>query len=106
MAWLWLFAAGLFEIAGALGMKLVQQHLNVWSVAGTAIAMIGSLVLLSLALRELPLGLSYAIWTGMGMAGTSLLGMTLLGEAVSLSRVLFLGCIAAGIVGLRLTSAG
>ena len=104
MAWLILFAAGLCEIGWAIGLKYTQGFSRLWPSLWTIASMIVSLWLLAIALRTLPLGTAYAVWTGIGAAGTALLGIMLLGEAATLAR---LGCIAlivAGIVGLKLAT--
>ena len=104
MAWLILFAAGLCEIGWAIGLKYTQGFTRLRPSLWTAASMIVSLWLLAVALRTLPLGTAYAVWTGIGAAGTAVLGIVLLGEAATLAR---LGCIAlivAGIVGLKLAT--
>lgn len=104
MAWLILFAAGLCEIGWAIGLKYTQGFTRLWPSLWTIASMIVSLWLLAIALRDLPLGTAYAVWTGIGAAGTAVLGIALLGEAATLAR---LGCIAliiAGIVGLKLAT--
>ena len=104
MAWLILFAAGLCEIGWAIGLKYTQGFTRLRPSLWTAASMIVSLWLLAVALRTLPLGTAYAVWTGIGAAGTAVLGIVLLGEAATLAR---LGCIAliiAGIVGLKIAT--
>jgi quaternary ammonium compound-resistance protein SugE len=101
-AWLSLFLAGLCEIAWAVGLKYTEGFSRLWPSVGTIAAMIASFVLLSSALKTLPVGTAYAVWTGIGTVGVALLGITLFGESASIAR---LGCIAAivgGIVGLKL----
>jgi quaternary ammonium compound-resistance protein SugE len=104
MAWLILVLAGLFEIGWAVGLKYTEGFTRLWPTLGTVASMIVSLGLLGLALRTLPLGTAYAIWTGVGTVGTALLGIALFDES---SDSLRLGCIAlivAGIVGLKLVT--
>ena len=104
MAWTLLLVAGLFEIGWAIGLKYTDGFSRLVPSALTLIAMTVSVVLLALALRSIPVGTGYAVWTGIGAVGTALLGIVLFGESASVAR---LGCIAlivAGIVGLKLVS--
>ena len=104
MAWTMLAVAGLFEIAWAVGLKYTEGFSRWWPSVGTALAMAVSVLLLALAMRTLPVGTAYAVWTGIGAVGTALLGIVLFGEPATFAR---LGCIAlivAGIVGLKLTA--
>lgn len=102
MAWLVLIAAGLLEIGWAVGLKYTDGFTRPWPTATTVAAMVASLVLLGIAVRSLPLGTAYAVWTGIGTVGTVLLGIVLFGESTEPLRVLFIGMIVAGIVGLKL----
>ncbi|MFP4620255.1 MAG: DMT family transporter [Bacteroidales bacterium] len=102
MAWIYLFAAGLFEIVWATGMKYTHGFSRLWPTAGVLITMILSVYFLSLAVKSIPVGTAYAVWTGIGIAGTSVLGMILFDESVSVIRVLLILLILAGIVGLKL----
>jgi len=102
MAWLTLFFAGLFEIGWAVGLKYTQGFTRLVPTLFTVLSMVASLGLLGLALRTLPLGTAYAVWTGIGTIGTALLGIMLFGEAVTLARLIPIALIAAGIVGLKL----
>jgi quaternary ammonium compound-resistance protein SugE len=104
MAWLNLFIAALLEIGWAVGLKYTEGFTRPWPTAWTVGAMILSLVFLGKAARELPIGTAYAVWTGIGAAGTALLGMFLLGEERSLARLLCLAAIVGGVVGLKLVS--
>ena len=104
MAWIYLAFAGLLEIVWAVGLKYSHGFTRPWISAGTLAAMIASLVLLGLAMRSLPLGTAYAIWTGIGVVGTALLGITLLGESPSAARLLCIALIVAGVVGLKLVT--
>jgi quaternary ammonium compound-resistance protein SugE len=104
MAWTYLALAGLFEIGWAIGLKYTDGFTRLWPTVATAAAMVVSLVLLGQAVRSLPIGTAYAVWTGIGAFGTALLGIVLLGEPADLPRLLCLGLIGAGIVGLKLVS--
>lgn len=106
MSWIVLVVAGLFEIAWAVGLKYTDGLTRLWATAGTAVALLVSMTLLGVALRTLPLGTSYAIWTGIGSVGTALLGIALFGEPASTMRLVCIGLIVAGIVGLKLVSPG
>jgi quaternary ammonium compound-resistance protein SugE len=106
MAWFILIAAGLFEVGWAVGLKYTDGFTRFWPSAGTAAAMVVSLGLLGLALRTLPLGTAYAVWTGVGTVGTALLGMMLFDESTDAVRLACIGLIVAGIVGLKLVTAG
>lgn len=104
MAWLILLLAGILEICWAVGLKFTDGFTHVrWSII-TIAAMIASMVLLAQAVRTLPLGTAYAVWTGIGVVGTAILGMVLLGEPRTTMRLLFIGLIVLGIVGLRVAS--
>lgn len=105
MSWLLLFIAGLLEVAWAIGLKYTEGFTRLWPSLGTAGAMVASVVLLGLAMRTLPVGTAYAVWTGIGAVGTVILGIVLFAEPATAAR---LGCVAliiAGIAGLKLTSA-
>jgi quaternary ammonium compound-resistance protein SugE len=104
MAWVVLCVAGLFEIGWAIGLKYTEGFTRLWPSLATAGAMIVSLVLLGLALKNLPVGTAYAVWTGVGAVGTAVLGMLLFNEPVQAARLLSIGLIVAGIVGLKLAT--
>jgi quaternary ammonium compound-resistance protein SugE len=104
MSWLVLIIAGLFEIGWAVGLKYTEGFTRLWPTLGTAASMIVSLGLLGLALRVLPLGTAYAIWTGVGTVGTALLGMALFQESTDVVRLACIGLIVAGITGLKLVT--
>lgn len=104
MAWLYLFVAGLFEIGWAIGLKYTQGFTRLVPTALTLASMVVSLGLLGLALKTLPVGTAYAIWTGVGTIGTAALGIVLLGEPAHALRLACIGLIVAGIVGLKLVS--
>jgi quaternary ammonium compound-resistance protein SugE len=105
MAWIILAAAGLFEVGWAVGLKFTEGFTRPVPTILTVLCMIVSLGLLGLALRSLPLGTAYAIWTGIGTIGTALLGIWLFGESAAILRLLCIGLIVSGIVGLKLVSA-
>lgn len=102
MAWTYLFFAGLFEIGWAIGLKYTQGFTRLVPTVLTVASMAVSLGLLGLALKSLPLGTAYAIWTGIGTVGTAVLGIILFGEPATVLRLLCISLIVAGIVGLKL----
>lgn len=104
MAWLYLFIAGLFEIGWAIGLKYTQGFTRLVPTALTLASMAVSLGLLGLALKSLPVGTAYAVWTGIGTVGTAILGIVLLGEPATALRLACIGLIVAGIVGLKLVA--
>ena len=101
MAWVILVAAGLLEIGWAVGLKFTEGFTRLWPTVGTVAAMVASMALLGIAVRTLPLGTAYAVWTGIGTAGTAILAMFLFNEPVTISRVVFLSMIVLGILGLK-----
>ena len=105
MGWLYLLGAGIAEIGWAVGLKYTEGFTRPVPTVLTVFSMAVSLGLLGLALRELPLGTAYAVWTGIGTVGTVLLGILLFGEAATAIRLACVGLILAGIVGLKLASA-
>lgn len=105
MSWFILFIAGLLEIGWAIGLKYTEGFTRLWPTAGTVISLVASFVLLGIAMRSLPVGTAYAVWVGIGAIGTAILGIILFGDSADLSRILSLGLICAGIVGLKLTHA-
>ena len=104
MAWLYLLVAGLMEIAWAVGLKYTEGFTRLWPSVWTAVALVLSMILLAAAMRTLPLGTAYAIWTGIGAVGTAALGVLLFGESATPARLICIGLIVAGLVGLKLTS--
>lgn len=102
MNWLMLVVAGVFEVVWALAMKSSQGFTRLWPSILTLAAMAVSVGLLALALKGLPVGSAYAVWTGIGAAGTALMGIVIFGEPASAWRLACVGLIVAGIVGLRL----
>lgn len=103
-AWTWLFLAGLLEIGWAIGLKYTEGWTRVMPSLLTLLAMVASLFLLALALRSIPVGTGYAVWTGIGAVGTAVLGIVLFGEPRDAARLACIGLIVAGIAGLRLLS--
>lgn len=104
MGWIYLLGAGLSEIGWAVGLKYTDGFSRTLPTVLTVLSMIVSLFLLGLALRTLPLGTAYAIWTGIGTIGTVVLGIVLFGDAASVLRIACVGLILAGIVGLKLAT--
>lgn len=103
MSWIILFLAGLFEIAWAVGLKYTEGFTRLVPTSLTIIAMAISVGLLGMAMKSLPLGTAYAIWTGIGAVGTVIAGIILFGESVSLFRLGSVLLIFAGIIGLKLS---
>ncbi len=103
MSWFLLFLAGLFEVAWAVGLKYTEGYTRLWPTVGTVSAMVASVALLGLAMRTLPLGTAYAVWTGIGAVGTVILGIVLFGESAAPMRLACVALIVAGIAGLKLT---
>ena len=101
MAWMVLVVAGLFEIGWAVGLKYTAGFTRIWPSLGTAAALIASMALLGLALRTLPLGTAYAVWTGIGAVGTATLGILLFNEPPTPIRLICIGFIVLGIIGLK-----
>jgi len=101
MAWVYLTLAGLLEIGWAIGLKYSEGFTRIVPSILTAASMVASVLLLGIALKTLPVGTGYAVWTGIGTVGTALLGILLLGEPVTALRLGCIGLIVAGILGLR-----
>ncbi len=104
MAWIYLIIAGILEIGWAIGLKYTDGFSRLWPSVGTICAMIASFSLLAVALKTIPVGTGYAVWTGIGAAGTAVLGMIFLGEPRELPRMLCLMLIVGGVVGLKFVS--
>lgn len=102
MAWAILFLAGLCEIGWAVGLKYTDGYTRLWPTVFTIATMVASVALLGLALKELPLGTAYAVWTGIGAVGVAGLGVVLFGESLDLLRLGSIALIVAGIVGLKM----
>ena len=101
MAWVILAAAGILEIGWAIGLKYTDGFTRLWPTVATVGAMVASMILLGLAVRTLPVGTAYAVWTGIGTVGTVLLGMWLFGEPADAIRLVFIALIVVGIAGLK-----
>jgi len=106
MAWTYLLLAGLFEIGFALGLKQTDGFTRLWPSLATAAAAAASLYLMTLAMRGIPVGTAYAVWTGIGAVGVAVLGIVLLGESAAPARLACIGLIVAGVIGLKLASPG
>jgi quaternary ammonium compound-resistance protein SugE len=104
MAWLILFVAGLFEVGWAIGLKYTDGFTRLVPSVLTVVAMAVSVILLGVALKTLPVGTAYAVWTGVGAVGTAILGIYLFGDAATTARLASIGLIVAGIVGLKLVT--
>ena len=104
MSWIILFFAGLFEVGWAVGLKYTEGFTRPLPTALTIAAMAASLGLLGLAMKELPLGTAYAIWTGVGAIGTVIAGVILFGESMALVRIASVALILCGLVGLKISA--
>ncbi|MFP5431067.1 MAG: quaternary ammonium compound efflux SMR transporter SugE [Gammaproteobacteria bacterium] len=104
MSWLILLLAGLFEVVWAIGLKYTDGFTRLWPTVGTVVAMIVSVALLGVAMKQLPVGTAYAVWVGVGAVGTVILGIVLFQEPATTARLASMGLIVAGIVGLKLAS--
>ncbi|HEX6532107.1 MAG TPA: quaternary ammonium compound efflux SMR transporter SugE [Nitrospiraceae bacterium] len=104
MDWIILFLAGLFETGWAIGLKYTDGFTRLWPTVWTVFAMIISLWLLGIAVKSLPVGTAYSVWVGVGAVGTVVLGIVLLGEPANAARLISVGLIIAGIIGLKLAS--
>lgn len=104
MDWLTLTIAGLLEVVWAVGLKYSEGFTRLWPSVGTVIAMVLSVVLLSLAMRSLPMGTAYAVWVGIGAVGTVIMGIFLFNEPTSMIRLVSVGMIIIGIIGLKLAT--
>ena len=106
MAWVLLLVAGLLEVGWAIGLKYTEGFTRLWPSVFTLAAMTASVVLLGIAMKSLPVGTSYAVWVGVGAVGTAILGIILFGESANAGRLVSLGLIVAGIIGLKLATPG
>ncbi|KTG09434.1 hypothetical protein AUR64_16790 [Haloprofundus marisrubri] len=106
MSWLLLLVAAVFEMVWALGLKHTDGFTDFWPSVGTLAAMAVSVYLLSMAVEDLPIGTAYAVWTGIGAAGTAIAGIYLFDEPFTAARIGFVGLIVLGVVGLQATGAG
>ena len=106
MNWVILVTAGILEIGWAIGLKYTEGFTRLWPSIGTVLAMVISIGLLGIAMRSLPVGTAYAVWVGVGAVGTAALGIVLFDEPANTLRILSLGLIVAGIIGLKLATPG
>lgn len=104
MAWVFLFIAALFEIGWAVGLKYTQGFTKLWPSVLTIAAMVISMSFLALAVRTIPVGTGYAIWTGIGAVGTAILGIILFGEPMTVWRIVCLLLIVGGVIGLKFSA--
>lgn len=104
MAWLILFVAGVFEVGWAIGMKYSHGFTKIIPTALTVLSMLLSVYLLSVAIKQIPIGTAYAVWTGIGIAGTSILGIIIFNEPIEILKVIFISLILIAIVGLKVIS--
>ena len=104
MPWIYLLLAGIFEIGFAIGLKYTEGFTRLWPSVGTVVAAGISLWLLTQALRTIPVGTGYAIWTGIGAVGVAIAGVIMFGDSASWPRLLCIGLIVAGVIGLKLVS--
>lgn len=104
MAWIYLLVAGLFEVVWAIGLKYTEGWTRLWPSVGTLAAMGVSFWCLSQSLKSIPIGTGYAIWTGIGAVGAAALGIVLFGDSASWPRLLCIGLIVAGVIGLKIVS--
>jgi quaternary ammonium compound-resistance protein SugE len=104
MAWALLFVAGLFEVGWAIGLKYTEGFTKFWPSFATLSTMSVSIFLLSQAIRTIPVGTGYAVWTGVGAVGTVIFGMVVLGESREIARMACLLLIIVGIIGLKIVS--
>jgi quaternary ammonium compound-resistance protein SugE len=104
MAWVILVVAGLFEIGWAIGLKYTEGFTRTWPTIGTVLSMVASVWLLGIAMKSLPVGTAYSVWVGVGAVGTVILGIVLFGEPANAFRLISVGFIIAGIVGLKLAT--
>ena len=106
MAWVYVFVAGGFEVVWITGLKYTDGFTRLWPSVGTVAAIIMSMVCLALAVRIIPIGTAYAVWTGIGAAGAVVAGMVLFNEPRDVARLVFIALIVSGVVGLKLSAPG
>ena len=104
ISWVYLFIASMFEIGWAIGLKYSEGFTKLWPSVFTSIGMIATYYFLSLALKTIPVGTGYAVWTGIGAVGTAILGMILFNESKDIARIVCILLIVAGIIGLKVFS--
>lgn len=102
MSWIFLITAGMLEVGWAVGLKYSEGFTRLWPSVGTVVLMSLSFFLLAVAVKSLPIGTAYAVWTGIGAVGTVLLGILLFGEPISLARLVCVALIVGGIAGLKM----
>lgn len=104
MDWIYLILAGLFEIGWPIGLRLgwSSAHIRWWPLAGAAVWMLGSSVMLFLAQRTIPLGTAYPVWTGLGVAGAFIFGLLVFNESATVFRAVCVALIGVGVIGLKL----
>jgi quaternary ammonium compound-resistance protein SugE len=104
MSWILLLIAGLLEVAWAAGLKTSEGFTKLWPSVFTVVTSLGSFALLAIAMRQLPLGTAYAVWTGIGAVGAFIFGIVIMGEALTVARVASASLIVIGLIGLKLSS--
>jgi quaternary ammonium compound-resistance protein SugE len=104
MSWILLLISGLLEVAWAAGLKTSEGFTRLWPSMFTVVTALGSFVLLAMAMRQLPLGTAYAVWTGIGAVGAFIFGIVIMGEALTVARVASAALIVVGLIGLKLSS--
>ena len=104
MAWFYIFLAGLFEIAWAIGLKYTEGWTKFWPSVGTGIALVASFSLLSQGIKTLPIGTAYAVWMGIGAVGVAIFGIVALGKSRDALRLFCIALVVAGIIGLKFSS--
>ena len=104
MAWVVLFVAGICEIGWAVGLKYTEGFTRLWPTVFTGVSLVVSMALLGIAVKSLPLGTAYAVWTGIGAVGTVILGIVLFKEPATVARLVCVGLIVSGILGLKFLS--
>jgi quaternary ammonium compound-resistance protein SugE len=104
MNWILLVVAGLLEVVWSVGLKYTEGFTRLWPSVVTVAAMIVSITLLGIAMKELPVGTAYAVWVGIGAVGAAVMGIWLFGESASAPKLVSLALIVAGIVGLKLSA--
>jgi quaternary ammonium compound-resistance protein SugE len=105
-SWIYLLVAAVLEVGWAIGLKYTHGFTRLWPSVATIAAMVASMYLLALAARTLPIGTAYAVWTGIGAVGTAILGILILREPASAARLVCIGLVIAGVVGLKVFSGG
>nr|WSX51691.1 multidrug efflux SMR transporter [Streptomyces sp. NBC_00974] len=104
MAWILLIIAGVIEVGWSIGMKFTEGFTRLWPSLFTGAGIVASMVLLSLAVKTLPIGTAYGVWVGIGAAGAAVVGMAVMGEPVTAARIFFIGLLLVAVVGLKVTS--